>query len=102
MSFDVVGSPESASIELGCAVDEQVEFVTPDGPRRLPGGSAFIRLNLAGVQQSDVIEQMTRKPRGTSRWEGMWQVVRDGSVVAAVDFGSLRGVACRGSGIGGV
>lgn len=102
VSFDVVGSPESASIELGCAVDEQVEFVTPDGPRRLPGGSAFIRLNLAGVRQSDVIEQMTRKPGGTSRWDGAWQVVRDGSVVAAVDFGSLRGVACRGSGIGGV
>jgi hypothetical protein len=25
-----------------------------------------------------------------------------GSVIAAVEFGSLRGVACRGSGIGGV
>ena len=102
VSFDVVGSPESASIELGCAADEQVEFVTPDGPRRLPGGSAFIRLNLAGVQQTDVIEQMIRKPGRTSRWDGVWQVVRDGSVVAAVDFGSLSGVACRGSKIGGV
>jgi hypothetical protein len=49
-----------------------------------------------------VIEQMTREPDGSTEWDGTWQVVRGGSVIAAVEFGSLSGVACPGSGIGGV
>lgn len=57
---------------------------------------------MASFLQTDVIEQMTRDPDGATEWDGMWQVARDGSVVAAVDFASLSGVACRGSGIGGV
>jgi hypothetical protein len=55
-----------------------------------------------GFQQTDVIEQMTREPGGTTEWDGVWQVVREGSVIAVVEFGALSGVACRGSGIGGV
>jgi hypothetical protein len=100
--FEVVGSPGSVTIELGCAVEDQVELVTPDGPRVLPGGSAYITGNLAGFVRGDVVEQMTRYDGGgPGGWEGVWQVVRDGSIVAAVDFGSLGGVACHGSGIGG-
>jgi hypothetical protein len=100
--FEVVGEAGSRQVALGCPTDDMVEFSTPDGPRILPGGSAYIRGNMAGFQQTDVIEQMTREPGGTTEWDGTWQVVRDGSVIAAVEFGSLRGVACRGSGIGGV
>ena len=47
----------------------------------------------------DVVEQMTRVPEGESEWDGVWQIVRNGSVIAAIDFPSLGGVACRGSGI---
>ncbi len=101
--FDVAGSQSSVSIELGCAVEDQVEFSTPDGPRLLPGGSAYITGNMEGFVQGDVVEQMTRyEGAGPGGWDGVWQVVRDGSIVATVDFGSLGGVACRGSGIGGV
>ena len=59
VTFEVMGSPGSVSIDLDCAVDDQVEFVTPDGPRILPGGSAYIRGNMSGFRQTDVIEQMT-------------------------------------------
>jgi hypothetical protein len=102
VSFEVVGEPGTRRIVLGCPAEDRVPFSTPDGPRILPGGSAYIRGNMAGSLQTDVIEQMTREPGGTSEWEGVWQVVREGSVIAAVEFDSLRGVACRGSGIGGV
>jgi hypothetical protein len=102
VTFDVVGSPGDRRIELDCAEEDRLAFTTPDGPRILPGGSAYIRGNMEGFQQTDVIEQMTREPGSSTEWDGMWQVVRGGSVIAAVEFGSLRGVACRGSGIGGV
>ncbi|MCD6020522.1 MAG: hypothetical protein K0R20_232 [Actinomycetia bacterium] len=102
MTFDVVDAPSDRIIELDCAEEDQLAFMTPDGPRILPGGPAYIRGNMAGFQQTDAIEQMTRDPGGTSGWDGTWQVVRDGSVIAEVEFGSLRGMACRGSGIGGV
>jgi hypothetical protein len=100
--FEVVGDAGSRQIVLACPTEDRVEFSTPDGPRILPGGSAYIRGNMEGFLQSDVIEQMTRDPGGATEWDGPWQVVRDDSVIAAVGFGSLRGVACRGSGIGGV
>jgi hypothetical protein len=58
---------------------------------------------MTGFLQSDVIEQMTKRGGGgAGGWAGTWQVVRGGSVVAAVEFPSLSGVACRGTGIGGV
>jgi len=100
VTFEVNGD-STPEVVLDCPPDDRVEFPTPDGPFILPGGSAFIRGNLAGFLQTDVIEQMTRRPGGASEWDGTWQVVRQGAVIAAVDF-SLSGVACRGSGIGGV
>ncbi|HEX6400452.1 MAG TPA: hypothetical protein VF108_08320 [Actinomycetota bacterium] len=102
VTFEVAGAPSDRDIELDCPEEDRIAFATPDGPRILPGGSAYIRGNMAGFQQTDVIEQMTREPGGSTEWDGTWQVVRGGSVIAAVEFGSLRGVACRGSGIGGV
>jgi hypothetical protein len=91
-----------SNIELSCPAEDRIAFAAPGGPRILPGGSAYIRGNLEGFRQDDVIEQMTKDPDGDTEWSGVWQVVREGSVVAAIDFSSLGGVACRGSGIGGV
>jgi hypothetical protein len=102
VAFEVVGSASDRHIELDCPEEDRIAFATPDGPRILPGGSAYIRGNVEGFQQADLIEQMTREPGGSTEWDGTWQVVRGGSVIAAVEFGSLRGTACRGSGIGGV
>jgi hypothetical protein len=102
VTFEVAGAPSDRDIELDCAEEDRIAFTTPDGPRILPGGSAYIRGNMQGFQQIDVIEQMTREPDGSTEWDGTWQVVRGASVIAAVEFGSLSGVACRGSGIGGV
>ena len=87
-------------IELDCAEADRIPFAPPKGARILPGGSAYIRGNILGVLPHDVVEQMTREPNGETEWDGVWQIVRDGSVVAAIDFPSLGGVACRGSGIG--
>lgn len=95
-------SPGPQTIALDCPSEDRIEFATPDGPRILPGGSAYIRGNMDGFRQTDVIEQMTREPGGTTEWDGVWQVVREGSVIAVVEFGALTGAACRGSGIGGV
>jgi hypothetical protein len=102
VAFEVDGSSSDRRVELDCAEEDRLAFTTPNGPRILPGGSAYIRGNMEGFHQTDVIEQMTREPGGSTEWDGTWQVVRGGSVIAAVEFGSLRGVACRGSGIGGV
>ncbi len=102
VTYEVVGEAGYRRIVLDCPTEDRVAFSTPDGPRILPGGSAWIRGNMSGFQQADVIEQMTRDPGGESEWDGVWQVVRDGSVIAAVEFGELSGVACRGSGVGGV
>jgi hypothetical protein len=97
--FEVVESNAPAEVELDCAEADQIPFAPPKGARVLPGGSAYITGNILGVLPHDVVEQMTRLPDGESEWDGVWQIVRDGSVVAAIDFPSLGGVTCRGSGI---
>jgi hypothetical protein len=87
---------------LSCPSRDQAAFPAPKGLRLTPGGSAYIRGNLSGILRDDVIEQMTSTYPQTTPWDGEWRIVRDGSVIAAVNFPRLNGVACRGSGIGGV
>ena len=90
-------------IELACAPDDRLPFAHPGGGVILPGGSSFITGNIVGfLLGSDVVEQMTREANGETEWSGIWQVVRDGEIVATVDWDLLSGTACRGSGIGGV
>jgi hypothetical protein len=95
------GAPSLELVLLDCGRGEQVDFAAPTGPRILPGGSAYIVGNLPGFERGDVVEQMTRDRGGESEWSGVWQVVRDGAVVASVDFPDLSGTACSGSGIAG-
>jgi hypothetical protein len=100
--FDVrYDDPVPRNILLDCRPEDHVEFTGPDS-RIEPGGSAYIVGNLPGFERADVVEQMTRKTNGDTEWSGVWQVVRDGQVVASVDWDALDGTACRGSGIGGV
>ena len=101
--FDVGWAIEHRGIALDCEPGDRDLFTTPEGPRILPGGSAHITGNVEGFVPGDVVEQMTRRASDSpGGWEGTWQVSREGSVIAYLDFGSLRGIACRGSGIGGV
>jgi hypothetical protein len=93
-------TPDLELVVLDCRPGDQAEFTGPD-ERILPGGSLYITGNLPGFERNDVVEQMTRETNGETEWSGVWQVVREGHVVASVDFDNLSGTACRGSGIGG-
>jgi len=92
--------PDLELVVLDCRAEDQVSISGPD-TRILPGGSAYIIGNLPGFEKGDIVEQMTRDPGGESEWSGVWEVVRNDSVVASVDFPELSGEACRGTGIGG-
>jgi hypothetical protein len=92
--------PDLELIVLDCRPEDQVPITGPD-TRIEPGGSAYIVGNLPGFERSDVVEQMTRDHGGESDWAGVWQVVREGSVVASVEYPDLSGAACQGTGIGG-
>jgi hypothetical protein len=95
-----VTDPDLELVVLDCRPEDQVSIAGPD-TRIEPGGSAYIVGNLPGFQRSDVVEQMTRDQGGESDWAGVWQVVREGSVVASVTYPDLSGAACEGTGIGG-
>ncbi len=91
--------PPGAADALSCAPDERVGFGGPNA-RILPGGSAFIVGNLVGIDHNDEVVQITSTGHG-SEWNGIWHVIREGDVIAVVDFESLDGEACRGTGVAG-
>lgn len=93
-------TPNLELVVLDCRPEDQVP-ITPPENRIEPAGSAYIVGNIPGFEQGDVVEQMTRE-EGSDAGElaGVWQVVRDGTVVASVDYPELSGTACAGSGIG--
>ena len=93
-------TPDLELVVLDCRPGDQVP-ITPPENRIEPAGSAYIVGNIPGFEQSDVVEQMTRE-EGSDAGDlaGVWQVVRDGTVVASVDYPELSGTACAGSGIG--
>lgn len=98
----IVTGSSPTKITLSCPSEDQIAFEAPTGPRITPGGSAYIRGNLEGIGLGDVVEQMTLASQRETQWDGRWQVVRDNSVIAVVQFPKLDGVACRGSRVGGV
>lgn len=101
--LDVIVTPSSPrKITLSCPSEEQIAFEAPRGLRITPGGSAYIRGNLEGVGLGDVVEQMTLASQRETQWDGTWQVVRHNAVIGVVHFPRLDGVACSGSGVGGV
>lgn len=97
VATDVTPLPADATDALDCDTRHRESFGGPR-VRVLPGGSAYITGNLPGIARDDEVVQVTFR---NSEWEGFWHVVREGSVVAVVDFGSLDGVACQGSGVAG-
>lgn len=89
--------PAGAADALDCDALHREAFGGPDG-RVLPGDSAYISANLPGITPRDDVVQVTFDDEP---WVGLWHVIRHGSVVAVVDFGSLDGEACQGSGVAG-
>jgi hypothetical protein len=89
--------PAGAADALDCDPLHREAFGGPRA-RVLPGDSAYIHGNLPGITSRDDVVQVTFEDEP---WMGLWHVIRDGSVVAVVDYGSLDGEACQGSGVAG-
>jgi hypothetical protein len=99
VATDITPLPAGATDALACPASAHEPF---GGPRyRLqPAGEAFIRVNTAGIRDDDVVGVVADAlPDGYG--PRLWHVIRDGEVVAVVDYDLLDGVACVGSGIGG-
>lgn len=86
--------PDQAIASLACGVTEAVAF---GGPRLvlLPSGETFIRANVPGIERSDKVVRATERDSD----EGLWNIVRDGAIIAVIDYGTLDGAACQGSGV---
>jgi hypothetical protein len=81
-----------------CDSSEEVPFATA-GAGVLPSDGTIVRARVPGILDSDVVERAGYlQGQGD---EGLWRVVRDGEVVAQILYPAEKGVACRGSGIGG-
>lgn len=89
--------PAGGADALDCDAAHREAFGGPN-IRIQPGGSAYITGNLPGIRRDDEVTQVTFEGNA---WDGLWHVIRGGSVVAVVDFGSLDGEACQGSGVAG-
>jgi hypothetical protein len=98
ISSRITPLPAGAAEALDCAPADRVPFGGPN-VRIAPGGAAYIVGNMAGIHgRSDEVVQVTFEDE---QWHGLWHVVRDGAVVAVVDYASLDGEACRGSEVAG-
>lgn len=99
LAFTVTVPPRD-ELTLACPIDERLKFEHTGGSL-MPGADVFIRANVGGVTQQDAVVQVTW-PDGPGSWNGIWAVYREGALVAFVQYEGLSGVACRGTGIGGV
>lgn len=99
IATEITPLPSGAVDALACPPTDHVAF---GGPRFRddPGGSAYITVNL-GPRIGVEAVQVTFEAGSTTGWDGLWHVTRDGRVIAVVDYASLDGVACRGSGFAG-
>ena len=98
VATEITRLPGDAAKALDCDAQHREAFGGPD-LRIQPGGSAYIVGNLPGIALGiDEVVQVTFEEQP---WIGLWHVIRDGSVVAVVDFDSLDGKACQGSGVAG-
>ena len=73
--------------------------IVPPRVLDLPAGESYLRANLPGILRSDTVERAGYL--GGRNDEGPWRIVRDGEIVAQVEFPSLEGITCRGAGING-
>lgn len=81
-----------------CDSSEEVPFATA-GAGVLPSDDAIVRARVPGILDSDVVERAGYLEGSGD--EGLWRVVRGGEVIAQILYPAEKGIACRGSGIGG-
>jgi hypothetical protein len=96
----IVAAPTPDTPLLDCDVTDQLAFEHTGGVDE-PAGEAYIRVNTVGVLPSDALTH-TGPESGPTGDNGIWTVTREGSVIAWVDYPDLNGVACAGTGVGGV
>ena len=86
---DIVGS------FLDCWIDDRKELRPPAGVDQ-PGPPAYFTVNLPWIEPSDELVRIAGSVELDQA--SRWVVIRDGLVVAEVDYPDLTGVACRSSG----
>lgn len=84
--------------QLACSDADMMPFVSHAAAFGDP--ETTIRKSIEGILPTDRISQF-RFDQGVQPM-GLWEVERAGDVLAVVQLPSLEGIACRGSGIGGV
>ena len=92
--------PPRDQLQLACPAQDHEGF-NHNGGSLLPGADLFIRANVRGISRRDAVVQVTW-PDGPGSWNGTWAVYREGALAAFVQYEGLSGVACKGTGIGGV
>jgi len=85
---------------LPCGRPDMLPFVHEGGVDE-PSAPLYITVNVPGLRTSDTAKQVGYVSGGAPT-DGTWEVSRDGRLIAMVAVPSLDGIACRGSGIGGV
>jgi hypothetical protein len=99
--IDVTESPDPEGVRLndllGCWPQRRFEF--SEKVVLEPAGSSFIEVNIAGIRSADAVAPLGGE---VERGWGPWLVFRDAVTIAWIDYRSLAGVACEGSGIGGI
>ena len=86
--------------DLACSAGDMMPFAHTGGVLE-PAGESYIRVNVSGIEPSDVLVQVFAEPNDDVG-RGIWNLERNGRVLAVIDWETLQGIACRGSGIGGV
>lgn len=85
---------------LACSSEDMMPFAHEGDGYLLPAPPFYIIANLVGFQPDDELTRI-RSDEGEPG-AGIWEVRRGGDVIAVIHAPSLDGIACRGSGIGGV
>jgi len=94
-----IDGDEQLPVDWACGEADRVPFGGPH-LRLSIGGEAWVTANLGGAEPGDKVV-LAMMIQGSPPWD-VWHWIRDGKVIAVVDYDSLDGVACQGSGVAGV
>ena len=72
------------------------------GPSEGVEGASYIRQNVSGIRETDVIVAPDGVPGGDGSFAGIWTVEREGKTVASVVYPNLEGITCLWNAIGTV
>ena len=93
--------PDEDGVALDCRAESQVAFRVT-GPSEGVEGASYIRQNVSGIRETDVIVAPDGVPGGDGSFAGIWTVQREGKTVASVVYPNLEGITCRWNAIGTV